>query len=181
MISLYDILEAADGQLFGEASAAIFSDFCYDPREVQPGHLFVALKTDKGDGHHHMEQAVKKGASGIMCTNPPTFDTDEVTVIVMRSVEDALMRWTRIILEKFGTTVIGVTGSVGKSVTKAAIAQVLGTKFNVYTHPGNFNGRFGLPLALGRLNKDHQIAVLEFGTNQRGEIAEMVRITRPLV
>jgi alanine racemase len=181
MISLYDILEAADGQLFGEATAAIFTDFCYDPREVQPGQLFVALKTDKGDGHRYMEQAIKKGASGVMCTNPPAFDTEDVTIIVMRSVEDALMRWTQIVLEKFGTTVIGVTGSVGKSVTKEAIAHVLGTIFNVYTHPGNFNGRFGLPLALGKLTKEHQIAVLEFGTNQRGEIAEMVTLTQPMV
>lgn len=181
MISLYDILEAADGQLFGEASAEIFSDFSYDPREVKPGQLYVALKTDKTDGHHFMEDAVKRGAAGIMCTNPPTFDTEGLTIIVMRSVEDALMRWTRIVLEKFGTTVIGVTGSTGKSITKEAIAQVLRTKYSVYTHPGNFNGRFGLPLALGRLNKDHQIAVLEFGTNRPGEMVEMVSMTNPMV
>jgi alanine racemase len=181
MINLYDILEAADGQLFGEPAAQIFSDFCFDARYVKQGELYVALKTERGDGHHFMADAVAGGASGIMCTHPPTFDTEGLTVIVMRSVEDALMRWTHIVLQKFGTTVIGVTGSVGKSVAKEAIAQVLRTHFVVYTHPGNFNGRFGLPLALGRLTKEHRIAVLEFGTNQPGEMAEMVAITRPMV
>lgn len=181
MINLYDILEAADGQLFGEASAQIFSDFCFDSRRVHPGELFVALKSDRGDGHHYMHDAVAGGASGIMCTNPPTFDTDGLTVIVMRSVEDALMRWTEIILRKYGTAVIGVTGSVGKSVTKDAIARVLGMRYHVYTNPGSFNGRFGLPLALGKLTKEHEIAVLEFGTNQFGEMAEMVSITHPMV
>ena len=181
MINLYDILEAADGQLFGEPAAQIFSDFCYDARYVKQGELYVALKTERGDGHHFMADAVAGGASGIMCTHPPTFDTEGLTVIVMRSVEDALMRWTHIVLQKYGTTVIGVTGSVGKSVAKEAIARVLRTRFSVYTHPGNFNGRFGLPLALGRLTKEDRIAVLEFGTNQPGEMAEMVAITKPIV
>src|SRR5512145_864685 len=111
MISLYDILEAADGQLFGEAAAEIFADFAYDSRRVNPGDLYVALKTERGDGHHYMQDAVNRGATGIMCTQPPTFDTDGLTVIVMRSVERALMRWTEIVLKKFGTTVIAVTGS----------------------------------------------------------------------
>lgn len=181
MINLYDILEAADGQLFGEPAAQIFADFCFDVRQVRPGELFVAVKTERGDGHHDMEAAVAGGATGIMCTNPPTFDTDGITVIVMRSVDTALMRWTQLILRKFGTTVIAVTGSAGKSVTQAAIAQVLGLRFTVYSRTGDFSGRFGLPLALGRLTKEHQIAVLEFGVNQPGEMAEMVAAAPPLV
>jgi alanine racemase len=181
MISLYDILEAADGQLFGEAVASIFADFCYDSRRVNPGELYVALKTERGDGHHYMQDAVDRGAAGIMCTHPPTFDTDGLTVIVMRSVERALMRWTQLVLQKYGTTVIAVTGSAGKSVTKEAIAQVLRRRFSVYTHPGSFNGRFGLPLALGKLTRDHRVAVLEFGINQPGEMAEMVAATKPMV
>ncbi|MBN1201756.1 MAG: alanine racemase [Anaerolineae bacterium] len=181
MINLYDILEAADGQLFGEPVAQIFTDFCFDVQNVQPGELFVAIKTERGDGHHYMADAVSGGATGIMCTHPPIFDTDGLTVIVMRSVENALMRWTQIVLQKFGTTVIGVTGSVGKSTAKDAIAHVLGTRYNVYKGSDSFNGRFGLPLALGKLDKDHQIAILEFGTDQFGEMAEMVTATNPLV
>ena len=181
MISLYDVLEAADGQLFGEAAAQIFTDFCFDSRLVNEGELFVALKTDKGDGHHYMADAVAGGATGIMCTHPPTFDTDGLTVIVMRSVEDALLRWTQIILRKFGTTVIGVTGSLGKSTAKDAIARMLGTRYNVYTHTSSLSGRFGLPLSLGKLGKDHQIAVLEYDPNQIGEMVEMVAITHPMI
>ncbi|MBN1681159.1 MAG: alanine racemase [Anaerolineae bacterium] len=181
MINLYDILEAADGQLFGEPVAQIFSDFSFDAQTVKEGELYVAIKTEHGDGHHTMADAVAAGATGIMCTHPPTFDTDGLTVVVMRSVEDALIRWTEIVLQKYGTTVIGVTGSVGKSTTQAAIAQVLGTQYNVYRRPITLNGRFGLPLALGGLNKDHQIAVLEFNTDQFGEMAEMVSVSAPMV
>lgn len=181
MIDLYDILEAANGQLFGEPASQIFSDFCFDSRRAEPGQIFVAMKTPQGDGHDFMEDAVKKGVTGIMCTHPPTFETEGLTVIVMRDVEKALLRWTERILRKFGTSVIGVTGSNGKSTAKEAIAKVLSSKYKVYKSPASFNGRFGLPLALGKLSADYQLAVLEFGTDQFGEIADMVEATHPIM
>jgi Alr-MurF fusion protein len=181
MINLYDILEAADGQLFGDPSAIIFTDFCFDSRRVHEGELFVALKTERGDGHHYMQEAVQGGATGIMCSRPPDFDTTGVTVVVMRNVEASLLNWAKIVLRKFGTTVIGVTGSSGKSTAKEAISAVLSTRYRVFKNPGSFNGRFGLPIALGRLSKDDKLAVLEFGTDQFGEMAELVDATRPLV
>lgn len=181
MIDLYDILEAANGQLFGEPASQIFSDFCFDSRRAEPGQIFVAMKTPQGDGHDFMEDAVHKGVTGIMCTHPPTFDIEGVTVIVMRDVEGGLLRWSERILKKFGTSVIGVTGSNGKSTTKEAIAKVLSSKYKVYKNPASFNGRFGLPLALGKLTPDYQLAVLEFGTDQFGEMADMVAATHPIM
>src|SRR5258706_7134430 len=181
MINLYDILEAADGQLLGEPAAVIFTDFCFDSRRVHDGELFVAVKTDRGDGHNYMHEAVEGGALGIMCNRPPDFETPNVTVIVMRNVENALLNWAQIILRKFGTTVIAVTGSNGKSTAKEAIAAVLGTRYRVFKSPGSFNGRFGLPIALGKLNSEDKLAVLEFGTDQFGEMADLVRVTKPLV
>ncbi len=181
MINLYDILEAADGQLLGDPAAVIFTDFCFDSRRVQEGELFVALKTERGDGHNYMYEAVQGGALGIMCNRPPDFDTSDVTVIVMRNVEGALLNWAGLILRKFGTTVIGVTGSTGKSTAKEAIATVLGTRYRVFKSPSSYNGRYGLPIALGKLKPEDKLAVLDFDTDQFGEIADLVRVTKPLV
>src|SRR5260221_95193 len=181
MINLYDILEAADGQLFGDPAAVLFTNFCFDSRRVEKGEMFVAVKTERGDGHHYMSDAVQGGAMGIMCQRPPDFDTTGTSVIVMRDVEAALLNWARIILRKYGTTVIAVTGSSGKSMTKESIATVMGTHHRVYKSPGSFNGRFGLPIALGRLSNEDKIAVLEFGTDQFGEISELVEVTKPVV
>lgn len=181
MIDLYDILEAANGQLFGEAASQIFTDFCFDSRRAEPGQLFVAVKTKHGDGHEYMQDAVQRGVTGIMCSTPPSFDTDGLTVIVMRDVELALIRWTERVLQKFGTSVIAVAGSAGKTTTKEAVATVLGGKYNVYKSPGSYNGRFGLPLALGQLGSEHQLAVLEFATDQFGEMAEMTAATQPVM
>ncbi len=181
MISLYDMLEAADGQLFGEPAAQIFTDFALDLDQVEPGCLFVALKTAQGDGHTHIREAVRRGALGVVCSQPPGFDTDGVTVMIVRDAEHALMNWARVVLRKFGTTVIGVAGAAGKSTAKECIAAVLGARYNVYKNPGSYSGRFGLPLALGKLTAQHQLAVLELAANQPGEMAELVDVVRPLV
>lgn len=181
MINLHDLLNAANGQLFGDPAAELFTDFCFDSRRVSSGELFVAVKTEHGDGHQYMHDAVQGGAMGILCAHPPDFDTSGVTVIVARDVEGALLKWARIILTRFNTTVIGVSGSVGKSTTKEAIAAVLGTRHKVYKSPGSYNGRFGLPLALGKLTADDRIAVLEYGTDRFGEMAELVDATGPRV
>ena len=181
MINLYDILEAADGQLFGEPAAQLFPNFCYDAHAVQSGDLYVAMKTEHGDGHHFMAQAVQNGAAGIMCTHPPTFDTDGLTVIVMRSVEDALLRWTQLVLQKYGTTVIAVAGSTGKTTAQHAIAQVLRRAHRVYIGESVLDGRLGLPLALGKLTADDRFAVLEFSATHSGEMAELVALARPIV
>jgi alanine racemase len=181
MINLHDLLSAANGQLFGDAAAELFTDFCFDSRRVSAGELFIAIKTERGDGHQYMSDAVQGGAVGILCARPPDFDTNGVTVIVARDVEGALLKWAQIILTRFNTTVIGVSGSVGKSTTKEAIAAVLSTRHNVYKSPGSYNGRFGLPLALGKLTANDRIAVLEYGTDRFGEIAELVEATGPRV
>ena len=181
MINLHDILAAANGQLFGDAAAELFVDFCFDSRRVAPRELFVAVKTERGDGHSYILDAINGGATGVLCTRPPDFDTPGITVIVSRNVETALLDWARTILSRFGTTVIAVSGSLGKSTTKEAIAAVLGTRHRVYKSPASFNGRFGLPLGLGRLTADDRIAVLEYGTDRFGEMAELVAATGPQV
>jgi alanine racemase len=174
MINLYDILDAADGQLFGEPASQIFTAFAFDPRQVKRGDLFVAIKTERGDGHHFMEEAVQAGAAGLMCTHPPSFDTEGVTVVIMRDVEGALLRWTKYILNKFDVTVIGVAGSNGKSTACAAIAQVMGQRYQVYYHPTDFNGKFAIPLSLSQLTAQHQLVVLELDPTYSGEMGDML-------
>ncbi len=181
MISLYDMLEAADGQLFGEPVVEIFTDLAVDVAHVVQGSLFVALRSNRGDGHLHIEEAVARGALGVVCMEPPDFDTDGITVMIVRDAEQALMNWARIVMEKLGTTVIAVTGAAGKSTARDAVTSVLSMRYNVYSHPGNFSGRLGLPLSLGRLSAEHELAVLTLDADQPGGMAELVSIVQPLV
>ncbi len=181
MIQLDDVLKAGGARLFGPVLAREFADFCFDSRRVERGQLFLAVRTEKGDGHDFILDAVRGGATGVLCQEPRGLDGHHVTCILVPDTERALIDWARAVLQRFGTEVIAVTGSVGKTGVKEAIAAVLGTHFPVFRNRGSFNGLYGLPIALGRLEPDHRLAVLELGSDHLGEIAELAALTRPRV
>ncbi len=181
MISLYDLLEAANGQLFGEPAAQIFADFSFDSRLPQDSHLFIALKTERGDGHQYLQEAVRNGATGILCTTPPTFDTDNISVILVKDTAAALSAWTQFILKKLGTRVIAITGTSGKSVTGEAIRRVLGSYYKVYHRPGNYSGALSLPVSLAKLSQEHDFAVLELDITHPGEMSSLLQTAAPEV
>ncbi|NWF68359.1 MAG: alanine racemase [Chloroflexi bacterium] len=180
MISLYDILEASNGQLFGEPAAQIFTGFCLDSRQCKNAQLYVALRTDRGDTHQYMQEAVQNGALGLLCTTPPEFPTDGISVILVKNTETAMMAWASFILNKFGTQVVGVAGTSGKSVTIDLLARVLAVRYNVHHgESGAYRGRLALPLTLAKLNPDHRMVILELDATQPGEMLEMTQTVRP--
>ncbi|MFP4321120.1 MAG: alanine racemase [Anaerolineales bacterium] len=181
MINLYDILDAADGQLFGDPVAQTFNGFCIDPHQVQPGDLFVALKTLYGDGHDHMESALARGATGLMCTHPPAFDTEQVTVVIMRDAESALLSWTAYILQKYGTGVVALAGSQEKATAAAALATVLDGSLRVHLRQVDMPGRFGIPLALSRMPAPVDLAVLVYAPQGAGDMLDMLSVAPPMV
>ncbi len=181
MIQLDDLLNASGGRLFGPAVATEFDAFCFDSRRIEPGQLFLAVRTDKGDGHDYIRDAIRGGATGLLCQEPLGLDDHPVTCIVVPDTERALVSWAEYILRHHEAEVVAVTGSVGKTGTKEALATVLSSRYRVFRNQGSYNGLFGLPIALGRLGNDHELAVLELGSDHLGEIAELAALTRPRV
>jgi alanine racemase len=181
MIHLKDLLEATTGHLTGPAYAWHFSDFCFDSRRIEPGQLFLAVKTAKGDGHDHIIEAIAGGATGVVCQYPLDFDGQPVTCLVVPDTEVALTAWARYVLRKMNIPVVGITGSTGKTSTREAVAAVLGRRFHVFHNPANYNGRFGLPIALGRLTPEHQVAVLEMACDSFDEIAHLSSLALPQI
>ncbi len=179
MIHLQDLLQATHGRLVTPPYVCQFSDFCFDSRRIEPGQLFLAVKTAKGDGHDHILEAVEGGAAGVMCQTWPDLGDRRVTCLVVPDTEAALIAWAEYILAKMDIPVIGITGSTGKTSTREAVAAVLGRRYHVFQNPANYNGRFGLPIALGRLAPEHDIAVLEMACDSFDEIAVLTRLARP--
>lgn len=183
MIYLDDLLKATEGDLYQAGAVVQFSRFAFDSRLVEPGQLFLAVKTATGDGHDYIGHALEHGAAGVLCEEvsalPPGFE--KVTVVIVPDTQQALTDYAAYILRKYGPTVIGVTGSNGKTTTKEAIAAVLQKTYRVFKNFGSYNGCYGLPIALGDLRPEHQVAVLEMACDSFGEIAELARITRPQV
>jgi len=145
MIYLDDVLTGTDGRLHGPLFARQFEDFCYDSRLVEPGQLFLAVVTEKGDGHDYILDACRGGATGVLCQRPVDVEEYGVTCVVVADTQKALTDWAHFVLRKHDIDVIGITGSAGKTTTKEAVANVLGTRFSVFKNHGNYSGRYGLP------------------------------------
>jgi UDP-N-acetylmuramoyl-tripeptide--D-alanyl-D-alanine ligase len=181
MIHLADLLAATGGAVHGPVLAKTFTDFCYDTRLLNPGELFLAVVTDKGDGHDYVLEAARKGAAGVLCQRPFDLESYGVTCVLVCDSSQALLDWGRYILRKLGPRVVGVTGSVGKTTTKELAAAVLSRRYATFRNHGNYNNQHGLPIALGRLSPEHRVAVLEMACDGLDQIRELAALTRPLV
>ncbi|MHB0856907.1 MAG: alanine racemase [Anaerolineae bacterium] len=181
MITLHEFLAATGGTLLGQAYARAFAGFAYDSRIVEPGQLFLAVVTETGNGHDYIPQACQAGATGIVCQHPPDPLPQGVTIVRVENTQQALQDYARHILAARDIEVIGITGSTGKTSTKEAVASVLATRYAVFRNPGNYNGRFGLPIALGLLTEAHRLAVLEMACDSLDEIRDLANLTKPRV
>jgi alanine racemase len=179
MIHLQDIVDATQSGVLGPVFAREFTDFCYDSRIVRSGDLFLAVKTEKADGHDYIDEACRGGAAGVLCERGGDLSRYRVTCVQVPGTREAVAEWARYVLGRSGIEVVGVTGSTGKTSTKEAVAAVLGKAFTVFKNYGNYNGRYGLPIALGRLLPEHQKAVLEMACDSFGEIEYLSRMTAP--
>lgn len=189
MIHLDLLLQATQGALRYTGKQDTFPAFSHDTRQIVPGELFVAVRGERSDGHKYLLAALRGGAAGVML-EAHVFNTlaeevqqrlehAEITTLVVEDTRLALQQYASFILQYWHPTVIAVTGSVGKTSTKEAIATVLASKFSTFRSWQNYNDLLGIPLSLGRLEQHHQYAVLELGCDHPGEIADLCRITRP--
>ena len=189
MIYLDLLLQATHGTLYYTGKQDIFSAFSHDTRQIVPGELFVAVRGERNNGHDYLLDAIQGGASGIMVEAhvfhalaeevQQRLEHAEIATIVVEDTRLALQHYARFILQNWHPTVIAVTGSVGKTSTKEAIATVLASKFSTFRSWQNYNDLLGIPLSLGQLEEHHQYAVLELGCDHPGEIAALCAIIHP--
>ncbi len=164
------------------ASEGTFYGISTDSRLVKEGNLFIALKGEKYNGHDFIKQAMQRGAAGIIVSDPKVGEnlTDKGVAVIKVSdtliaLGDLAHEWRK----RFPVTVIGLTGSSGKTTTKEMIAAIVGRKKNVLKTEGNLNNLIGLPQTIFHLTGQHDLAVLEMGTNTRGEIKRLTQIAAP--
>jgi len=181
LIRLADLLAATGGTVHGPVFAETFDDFCYDTRVLKPGELFLAVVTDRGDGHDYVLDAARQGAAGVLCQRPFDLAPYRVTCVVVDDSRQALLDWARYILRHFGPRVVGITGSSGKTTTKELVAAIVGQHYPVFRNYGNYNDRYGLPIALGRLTPEQEVAVLELACDSVDEIRDLAALTRPQI
>ena len=181
MIRLDELLAATGGYTHGPIGPTTFESFGFDSRIILPGQLFLAVVTDRADGHNFIPDAVSKGATGVLSQRAIDLSAYGATCIVVPDTRQAVQDWARAVVARQHLLVIGVTGSVGKTTAKEAIATVLVSRFAVFKNRANYNGIYGLPLALGELRGEQEVAVLEMAADHFGEIGKLVRIAPPTI
>ena len=169
-----DEIAAATG---GVASAPFeATGVTFDSREVVPGDLFVAMPGSLYDGHDFLDKAFAAEAAGALVSRPI-----ERPHVLVEDVAAALTSLARASRERCSATILGVTGSVGKTSTKEALYAALDRcrPGKVHRSVKSYNNHTGVPLSLARMPRDTEFAVLEMGMNNAGEIAALTRQVRP--
>ena len=170
--------EAATG---GTASAPFAaSGVSIDTRTLAGGDLFVALK-DARDGHDFVADAFARGAVAAMVSADPSGIGADAPLLHVGDTLEGLRGLGRAARARSGATVLGVTGSVGKTSTKEALAAALAAQGLTHAAAASYNNHLGVPLTLARMPPASQFAVIEIGMNHPGEIAPLARLARPHV
>ena len=140
--------------------------------------LFVPISGENNDGHDFIEGAFLRGADACITHKdiPPVSGKNIVRVKDTRVAFGDIARYYK---EKYNLPTVAITGSVGKTTTKDMISAVLAMKYNTLKTQGNFNNDIGLPITVFRLEKKHEMAVLEMGMSHMGEINYLASIARP--
>jgi UDP-N-acetylmuramoyl-tripeptide--D-alanyl-D-alanine ligase len=159
----------------GSIPEGTISGWSIDSRTVNPGDCFFALRGPLRDGHDYVDNVDEKGAALAVVERPVNANIPQLIVPDTLAAMQQLARKTR---DRWGGTVVGVTGSAGKTTTKDAIATLLNVQFRTGRTIGNYNNHFGVPLSILRLPDDCRAAVIEMGMNHSGEIRELARIAK---
>ncbi len=185
-MTLEKIAEACGGKLYWkkmneaesnrmsntEASAVII-----DSRKAESDCIFIATKGERVDGHSFITQVLEAGALGVVCEVLP--ENTEGNFIVVNDSFQALKDIAQYYREILPIKTVGIAGSVGKTSTKEMIASVLSRRFSVLKTAGNFNNEIGVPLTVFNIRNEHEIAVLEMGISDFGEMDRLSRIVQP--
>ena len=186
-LSKSDILKIPHNKVFGfdEVKDFRISGVSLDSRSVKAGELFLAIRGDQFDGHNFISKAIEAGAVGIIVerrwaeSNEAMMVSIYVPRIVVENTVCALGHLANSYRRKFDIPIIAIGGSNGKTTTKDMLKNVLGRKYRILCTEGNLNNHIGVPQTLFRLEKNHEAAVVEIGTNHHGEIEYLCSILEP--
>lgn len=180
-ITVKQIVNAVNGTLLSGSEEILVTSASVNSREIEKGALFVPIIGEKVDGHRFIDGAFENGAVASFVAESATlseYAEGKAYIQVKDTLKalQALGSWYR---DQFGMPVIGITGSVGKTTTKEMVGAALATKYNVIKTLGNMNSQVGLPLMMFHFEPEHEVAVIEMGMSEEGEMERLSVIAKP--
>lgn len=180
-IKLQDIVKAIGGKLLVEGKQRDFSRVVIDSREVNKGDIFFAIKGENFDAHKFVDNVLENGAGLVIVHKEEEYKSfsEDSSIVLVEDTKKALLDLASFYIDTLDIKVVGITGSTGKTSTKDLIAAALSEKYKVFKTKGNFNNDIGMPLMILELNKDYEVAILEMGMSNLGEIETLARVAKP--
>ncbi|HTJ72330.1 MAG TPA: UDP-N-acetylmuramoyl-tripeptide--D-alanyl-D-alanine ligase [Actinospica sp.] len=179
-ISLRELADVVGGTVHDGADDVVVKAPAFvDSRKAQAGGLFVALPGERVDGHDYVDAAMSGGAAAVLAQRPVG-----VPAVVVADGVDALGKLSAHLIARGvadGMTVLGITGSAGKTTTKDLMAHLLSTRGATVATPGNFNNEIGLPLTVSLAGDETRFLVLEMGARAIGHIQYLTEIAPPSI
>ena len=183
ILSAGEILKATGGAPLRGGRGWSCRGVSTDTRTLAAGNLFIALAGENFDGHGCLTKAAERGAAGLLiradAAEKLAATPEEVPAIgvldTLRALGDIASDWRR----RFSVPLVAITGSSGKTTTKEMVATIAARARNILKTEGNLNNRIGLPLTLLKLREEHELVIVEMGTNSPGEIATLAAIAGP--
>lgn len=178
-MTLENIARACQGRYIGDEKllSRLISGAVTDSRQVTEGCLFIPIKGERVDGHDFIPQVFAQGALAVL--SEKELENPAGPYILVESSTQAMKDIAAFYRGQIRAKVVGITGSVGKTSTKEMIASVLEEKYSVLKTAGNFNNEIGLPLTLFRVKDYHDVAVVEMGISDFGEMHRLGAMARP--
>ena len=173
LTALRDDLRTVTGAADGYQRAVV------DSRQARPGDLFVAFPGMRVDGNDFVDDAFARGASGVVCEQPPSAVPVGRALYVVPDGLAALQQLARWFWGRNPLRALEITGTVGKTSTKEVAARLFGQRYSVLMSEGGLNGEIGLPLVLLQRGPEHDFAVLELGMHRIGEISLQCTLAPP--
>lgn len=180
-MTLGNIAQACGGVYIGseEAKHQEITGAVIDSRLVEQGYLFIPIKGARVDGHDFIPAVFEKGALAVLSEYELTDPAGPY--ILVESAQTAMKKIAQFYRQSLDIKVVGITGSVGKTSTKEMIASVLSQKYQVLKTEGNLNNEIGLPLTIFKIRDEHEVAVLEMGISEFGEMDRLAAMANPNV
>ncbi|MSU02756.1 UDP-N-acetylmuramoyl-tripeptide--D-alanyl-D-alanine ligase [Tissierella pigra] len=160
-------------------SDIVIKGVCTDSRNIIHGQLFIPLIGENFNGHDFITMAIGKGAVACIWSKDETMPDLDFPFILVEDTTKALQELAKSYRSQLNTKVIGITGSNGKTSTKDILAGLLKTQYKTHKTLGNFNNYIGLPLTILSMDEDTEMAVLEMGMDNFGQIELLTSIARP--
>ena len=175
-----DFVAAMDARVVNGGTKAI-TGVSIDSRTIAQGEAFFAIRGENFDGHQFVTLAFGGGASAAVIAEArlPSFGRVNKPLVLVDDVLQGLERLGQASRQRTSARIAAVTGSVGKTGTKAMLSRALGASGSVHASPASFNNHWGVPLSLSRMPQSSDFGVFEIGMNHAGEITPLVKMVRP--